>query len=377
MSVSWTALKIEDFKFPAYFVPNDILPDIVDNLQRLGMRIIRTSTKLQESVSLSDREAEALSKKSVISFLRSHNDACKDKCQIGGINRPVEETCFQDMKSVCTLADYCLQITGKDDEESFDEIPLLVTNDGLLRQLTVSQAVFLTPYCNLLPSLGKLFVSNCLVSTFPSDLLKQGLCKEFLVEDFLELYPHSVEQNMLGTNIIIEWNSESKHIPNDLWIQTMWKFIWDDTIEREQNFKHFLKALGELNFVPSTAGRLHPISELYTLIQTNTFEYGSRMRRAVEKLKLPELQKNCLPRDHELLKQLNKYAASSYQPKQLLRCFCFHTNRIKAAGFSSEESSGILRYFANNLTVLKKKCDWGWIKSLLKVCDCIQHNRTP
>ena len=366
VSVSWTALKIEDFKFPAYFVPKDILPDIVDNLQRLGMRFIRTSTKLQESVRLSDRKAETLSKKSVIAFLRSYNDTCKDKCQIGSINRPVEETCFQDMQSVCTIAEFCLQKEGKDEEESFDGIPLLVTNDGLLRQLTVSQAVFLTPYCNLLPSLGKCFVSTRLISTFPSDLSKQGLCKEFFLEDFLELFSQSVEQTMLGTNSIMKWNPESKHIPNKLWIQTLWEFIWDETLERKQNIEHSLAALGQFSFVPSTAGKLHPVCELYTLVRTNTFELNSRIRRAVEKLKLPELQKNCLPYNPELLKQLNKYVASAYEPKQLLRCFSFHTNRINTVWFSLEESVGILRYFANNLDVLKDKCDQGWIKKSLK-----------
>ena len=366
VSISWTALNIKGFKFPAFFVLVDRLSYIADILQRLGMRIIRTSAKLQESVTLSDREAATLSKKSVISFLRSHNDTCKDKCQIGCINVPVEETCFQDLKSVRTIADYCLQKTGKDDAECLDGIPLLITNDGYLRQLTVSQAVFSTPYCDLLPSLGKLFVNKSLLSTFSSFLFKKGLCKDFSVKDFLNLFSQSVEQNMFETDCIAKWNPDGEHIPNKMWIQTLWSFIWNKTRERKQNFENCLTALGQFSFVPSTARTLHPISELYTLIRKYTFEHGSKLRKAVERLNLPELQKDCLPDDHELFGMLNEYIASADKPEQLLKCFSFHSNRIYTTEFSCEESVGILRYFANSLNVLKQQCDCRWIQSTLK-----------
>ena len=262
VSISWTALKREGFKFPAYFVPEGLSPNVVDILQRLGMSIVRTSTILQESMRLSEREARTLSEKSVINFLRSHNNTYMDKCQIGVINRPVEETCFKNIDSVCTIAQYCLTVNAKD--EIFDGIPLLDTNDGFLRQLDASQTLFLTEYCNLMPSLGKIFVSDCLVSKYPSFLYEQGFCEEFLIEDFLEVFPQSDEHATFGKNAIIKWNPQNECIPNLQWIQPQWNFIWNEIKEKKHTIGNALSLLGPYSFIPSTALYLHPVSELYT-----------------------------------------------------------------------------------------------------------------
>ena len=392
VSITWTAIRIEGFKFPAYFVPEFLSSDIVNILQMIGMRIIETSRILQESVDLSNRKTEIVSKKSVRDFLRSYTDTCKDKCHIGGINKPVAETFFKDIDNVKTIAEYCLKMDKEDEEDIVDGIPLLVTNDGLLRELTRSKPVFVTKFCSLLPSLGNQFVSTCLVSTFPSALLKQTVCKEFLMEDFLEMFPQSVEHTMFGVNGTIEWNSKNEHIPNKSWMHTLWSFIWnvkgknenndqdlirseskyytksmrDMKLKHEKDFKQYLSDLGQHSFIPSTDKKLHPVSELYTLMKADTFECGSRMHRAIEKLKLPELEKKCLPYEPELLKELYKYITSANKPEKVLECFCFHKNRINAAGLSREESVGILRYFADNLSMLKRNCSLGWLKESIK-----------
>ena len=366
VSISWTALQIKDFKFPAYFVPKYMLEDDVGTLQRLGMRLIRTSKQVQESVQSSNRKAIALSKKSVVSFLRSHNDSYKDKCHTGGINRPVDETQFQDMKSVRTIAKYCFRRLENEDAECFDGVPLLVTNDGYLREFTVSQAVFLTPYCGLLQSLGHLFVSSSLDLTFLADLSKQGLCKELLVEDFLELFQQSEERKMVGTDCVVEWNPDSVQIPNKYWLKTFWTFIGYKTQGKKETLEKCLTALGQLSFVPSTAACLHPVSELYTFVRRYTFSTDQKLKKAVEKLQLPELNKDYLPDDPELLRVLNTYVASAYEPGVLLRCFAFHQNKINSTQLSSEESDAVLRFFTNGLCVLKQQCDSQWVKYTLK-----------
>ena len=366
VSISWTALKAEDFRYPAYFLPENIPKEVVDTLQRLGMRLVKTSKNIQESMQLSEREAITLNKTSVVSFLRSHNDAYEDKCHTGGINRPVEETRFQDIESVKAVSKYCFSTSGNKDTECFDGIPLLITNDGYLHELTVSQSVFSTPFCGLLQSKGHLFVSRYIESTFPAYLFEQGLCQEFLVEDFLELFPQSEEHNMFGKEHVTKWNPDGVQIPNGYWLKMFWTFIRCTTQGKTENLKKYLKALGKLSFVPSTAACLHPVSELYTLVRKYTFTTDRRLREAVEKLQLPELNKDYLPEDLEFHKMLNTYVASAFEPTLLLRSFAFHTNKLNSTEFSSEESDAVLHFFANNLSVLRKQCGTPWIQHTLK-----------
>ena len=83
-------------------------------------------------------------------------------------------------------------------------------------------------------------------------------------------------------------------------------------------------------------------------------------------MKLPQLQKDSFLQNPELFRILNKHVASSYQPKQLLRCLFFHKNNVNTAVLSCEDSVGILRYLANHLNTLKQTCDMFWIKTSLK-----------
>ena len=225
VKVQWC--KVSD----AYFCSPGMSWSLEKTLLNIGFRLLsHTPSKIHESFKMVQRSREA-NPEEVREFLRQHNQLKQS------LPRKVRNTALHDAGSVDDLTKYCAK--AEHFFENLVGLPLLLTQDGVLRVFISDPAVFCSRFSQLLPSRPDLFLHDQLRSHYSSDLKKcSNVIREFLMPDLAKHQAFLFPSAWINNTSHQPWNPEDENaFPSKGWIKLIWEFIDVISSNSKRNFE--------------------------------------------------------------------------------------------------------------------------------------------
>ncbi|XP_078349603.1 sacsin-like isoform X1 [Oculina patagonica] len=282
----------------AYF-SNISNPDLEKLLLKVGVPIVNSPPKLYSNFKEAVAKVKTVSPDIVMAFL------AKTRHYMDVLPCSIDSTTFKHASGLKLLMEYCM----KDDDflQRLNGLPLLLTDDEVLRKFDSKNPVFLTPYSSLVSSQKDLFVHKEFIPLFSkfsrSDIWKSRVFKRF---DTKSIAPYLIEilpSRWLAGDKHVQWEPSENSIPSVEWLTTLWELIVTTYQERQSSFEdkedasETLRPLEDWPIVPTSNGTLAPVSLGKTVLDLSTRIYDEdRMVRILCKLGSAQLDFTVLPR---------------------------------------------------------------------------------
>ena len=399
---------VPNFQFEGKKFSQDDICNICDAMIKAGMNLYNAPYHLVKGFRECGSPVLAINPDIVASFLRGKF--------VEDLHLPqlLENTILKDTETVSSLLKYCM--ISKD--FNLEGLPLLVTEDGMLRTFDSRRVVYFEDLSNLLPSRENLTLHSKLrvgLSKFqnkingPIQKLSLESLSQFLDEDLDPKLKESEEIDILGES--------EKHVifPTENWLQQLWKFLrrryreWRDErgiqlvqLENQRRDEEAANALhGYWN--PPSFGQIQidesnhhpslylervspwcflpierqvscaeaPVKRLLIPINMarSVVSVGSRLSSVIKEVGLPTLAYSLLDdvsvaREARLNAEFAlKIIANEVDPNSLLEALSIERKRQRS-GFSNlqkESAKKLLEYFRDHVRQLKEES-----KQLLK-----------
>ncbi|KAG7165000.1 Sacsin-like 1, partial [Homarus americanus] len=373
--LQWHAFNKAGNNFPIYFIADHIDDSLLNTLKRLGMKICRKFWR--EILREIEIPYDKLTPESVLKFLLSWNKNYPDRCYLT-IEENITKSPFLTTKNVCKVFDHLSHL--KEMYNELDGLPLLLTNDMVLRCFDSSEPVFMSKYCNLLPELGNEFLNLQMVKhteiffkNISENFENQNVLKEFTLNDLCERL-HTVLDESYHNCTDLKPLEDAKTFDIENWLTSLWSFVTEyikgkftnsesRTGRSQVNWKasreHILITLGEWALYP-----LNKCDKKYLIAVQNAW-------RIIDLRKDPAMETSVfskLPVPHPYWKRLIpvelKLTATLKDPSAMLEAIYFHRKIIAEFGnwiFRQkfpERFTKILEYFGrhckgNSLSIVK------------------------
>ncbi|XP_065839455.1 sacsin-like isoform X2 [Oscarella lobularis] len=219
----------------------------------LGLPIVATSWTICEALNkVPNCGLQATSQVSVYNFLIEFTEQKSCKLVLG----QVEETVFEIPENVDFLLQFLFKTYGSTEEplsmETLNNLPLLLTADGALKQFSEEDYVYSSRFSQLLPQNQNLFLHSALRrSSFRFYKFQSPAVKELSPCELLQCVQRLkiFELETLG-----KYNEKTDLLrPDDSWLKWFWEYIYVVA----QSSSEFEKAIGlfqELPVIPVTTG---------------------------------------------------------------------------------------------------------------------------
>lgn len=376
-------LKFESFyreghAFPVYFTRAETETSITDPLLNLlratGMKITCLSPALQQSFEECKILINMLNPDSVITFLKSFDSSKADKSKVDKIPCNIEETIFKSIANVNTVLDFCSKCETFESELS--GLPLLVTNDCVLRCFERSSPVFCSEYVGLFPNSAKLFVHEKQISTLRElHIEKYSVTSEFQLQNVADLLPSHMDIHRYTRLDAIDWDPSTFVFPNEFWIRTLWKYLGESfdsykALNADASVEDFLKPLENVCLIPAYKGGtshvLVKLRKMYKILYRETFASVTSLDQALKGILIPYLNTRLLS-GHSLMLVAPRIGRAD-NPVSVLECLNKYKEQIRRTEISETECCAILAYFAENLNSMLEHRDTEqtWVSTSLK-----------
>ncbi|XP_028392514.1 sacsin-like [Dendronephthya gigantea] len=285
----------------AYFCTNGVSWSLEKTLLGIGFHLLtHTPLKVHESFIEAERNQD-VSPEQVWKFLRNSREIK------GNLPKNVEATSLHDARTVHELTSYCAQ----DDKfaENLEEIPLLLTQDGILRCFHRKPIVFCSRFSQLLPSKPELFLHHRLLNIFAGNLDKcSNVMQKFCLSDLAKFQSILFPTSWMNTASHQPWNSngQDEPFPSQEWLKLIWEFIdnvsasvgSNDEAE-EDNTSNALQDISSWHIIPTTQNYLVPVSMGKTVLNVSTplnsdSPHDKAIRELLVKLDCPQLNHTIL-----------------------------------------------------------------------------------
>ena len=323
-------------------------------LLRVGFKLLYSSVTLFNSFKEAGTSVRQITPEFVIQFLKENPSS------IGMLPCPVEETTLRSVRGVLLLLSYCMKAT-KFPTEMFD-LPLLLTEDNVLRRFKTDGQVFLSLFADLVPTQRFQFIQHTLATAllrfekeiFASD---QGVLREFDINALALLLPSAANAGWCETNTLITWNVNEQ--PTESWMQRLWEFFHKTYLRKPEAFS--LDPLQNWPILPTKSGKLAPVSKgkvILDLTRSDSWSSGQELvTTLLRKLKCPEVNINLISDNgrwdvSDILKSRVSYPNSS---QDILKVLDHLMKEGDISNFLSENDKiYMLQFFQDDLTTLKQ-----------------------
>ena len=328
--------------------------DLWKILLRVGFKLLYSSVTLFNSFKEAGTSVRQITPEFVIQFLKMNPSS------IGMLPCPVEETTLRSVRGVLLLLSYCMK-AKKFPTEMFD-LPLLLTEDNVLRRFKTDGQVFLSLFADLVPTQRFQFIQHTLATAllrfekeiFASD---QGVLREFDINALALLLPSAANAGWCETNTLITWNVNEQ--PSESWMQRLWEFFHKTYLRKPEAFS--LDPLQNWPILPTKSGKLAPVSKgkvILDLTRSDSWSPGQELvTTLLEKLKCPEVNINLISNNgrwdvSDILKSRVSYPNSS---QDILKVLDHLMKEGDISNFLSENDKiYMLQFFQDDLTTLKQ-----------------------
>ena len=240
----------------------------------IGLRLLsHTPSAIHESFK-AVKCYQDVSPENVREFLRNHRELK------GHLPKAVKDTVFHDVDNVNEVTKYCAQ--DKEFFKNLEDLPLLATQDGILRCFRRNPIVFCSRFSQLLPSRPDLFLHDRLRYRYESDI--KNCCdvvREFLLADLAKfqaiLFPATWIYNTASHQ---PWNpneEDDNTFPSKVWLKLVWEFIDhisranENNDENESKTGQILQEIVGWHIIPTTQNCLVPVSMGKTVLNVSTY----------------------------------------------------------------------------------------------------------
>ena len=199
-------------------------------LLKTGFNLVAFSVLVLESLQRSGVNAVGITPSSVIAFYRTFRSQ-DPHCKICSIPSLVEETAFESASNVCLLLKYC-----RDDPDFLDKLPglpLLLTQDNVLRAFEERSPKFLSSYQDILPGSPGLFVHEELRRRIFSNAasLEAPVFETLNAQGLANSLHSTLPRDYHGAKEFVRWFPKETEIPNHRWIYRVWNFLREQAAE--------------------------------------------------------------------------------------------------------------------------------------------------
>ncbi|KAH3818359.1 hypothetical protein DPMN_119967 [Dreissena polymorpha] len=368
LRLTWLCVQPKDHTCPTLFKDGacDKADDYhLDNiLMDIGLKIVSLKPCIRESIEFAGVQCIDLKPRKVIDFLMSFcNKNVTDYCRIE-TDIDVAKSVLCSMDNVRRLINYI----AKDKpyfEQNVSQIPVVVSEDNIIRCLNNSGCMFVTEYSTLFPNKKHLFLHNALLNNFKSLCDKHEHLKLFTLKEFSKL-AHCAE-------FVPKAPGRVKIEPEiGEWLKVFWIFFHDcfNTNDEEERghdidinaasaLSEALCEIEEFLIVPicepmSKEKFLCSSKEIPKLLNVDSFQLN--WRTAFTRLNIPQLdiilkaQSRFYNRGQDAFELLNTVVPNVNAPNAVLKSLEHNTQLINNADVSNDDVKAILGYFNQCLT---------------------------
>ena len=346
-----------------------------DTLKNLGMKIISTSLSIQQNIQDLGYGDTSLSPDAVTDFLKSYKCTSVDKIKLPELPCAIQKTRIGNVQNIQMILNYCCKC--EQFEKTLNYLPLLATNDNVLRCFDTDQPVYLTEFCGLFKQSACKFVHTELVQTI--NFIRKKRFKQFLKDmrlaDLAGLLQCEVNTFYSTSEDFMKWNPNDLAIPNKNWIVTLWQYIAQsyrsNVIYVEQSeagaVEKYLKPLQHWCLLPALINEreniLMNVSKAHILIFLETFQHMRALHEAL-KIGLPKFNTEFVT--EFCLSKIAPCLVSVKTPVLLLNCLHYFRCRLRGNRLREEDCYSILRYFADHLKEIQEGASILRAKSTLR-----------
>ena len=284
-SVNVTWCKISD----AYFCTSELSWLLEKTLLDIGFRLLsHTPWPIHQSFKAVEYYQD-VSPGQVREFLRNHREM-KDN-----LPKKVEDTVLQSVNNVCELTKYCAK--AEDFLKNLEGLPLLLTQDGILRCFRRDLVVFCSRFSQLLPSRPDLFLHDWLRYQYASGIEKcSKVIQEFSIADLAKFRDILFPSTWINTSSHQSWNANEK---GKEWLILLWEFIDSIFSKKKSQINVILKEIESWHIIPTTHNCLVPVSMGKTVLNVSTYLNSDTpqdkiIRELLVKLGCPQLNHTIL-----------------------------------------------------------------------------------
>lgn len=323
-------------------------------LLNIGFNLVYSSHRLFNDFKKAETNVREITPEAVIQFLKGHPS------YIGKLPCPVSETTLGSVTGVLLLLSYCMKAPTFP-KEMFG-IPLLLTEDDVLRRFQKDDQVFLSLFADLVPNQRSRFIQHTLATPllriqeeiFDSD---QGVLNKFDICALASLLPSTANGSWCETDSLIPWSL--KEGPSKRWLQLLWEFLFKTHRKEPDTFS--LTPLRKWPILPTQSEKLAPVSKgkvILDLTTSDSWSYGQKNVVALlRKLKCHEVDVKLISNDGRwevspILKQHLSYPNSS---QDILKVLDHLMKEANISGcLSEDEMLSLLQFFQDDVLSLKQ-----------------------
>ena len=323
-------------------------------LLMIGFKLLYSSHRLFNDFKKAGTNVKEIKPEVVVQFLKKYPN------NIGKLPCPVSKTALGSVVGVLLLLSYCMK-SPTFPTEMFG-VPLLLTEDDVLRRFRQDHQVFLSLFADLVPNQRSQFMHHRLATAlldmekeiFDAD---QGVLKKFDVSAFASLLPSTANASWGETNTLIPWHLDEG--PSKSWLQLLWEFL--SKIHNKAPDTFSLEPLRKWPILPTQTGKLAPVSKGKVILDLTTSEAWSPGQEHVitllRKLKCHEVDTELITRDGRwdvspILKPHLSYPNSS---QDILKVLDHLMNEADISGcLFEDEMISILQFLQDDITSLKR-----------------------
>ena len=323
-------------------------------LLTVDLKLLYSSRTLFDDFKKAGTTVKEITPELVLQFLK------ENPSNVGTLPCPVRETTLGSVVDVLLLLSYCMKAASFP-KEMFG-VPLLLTEDDVLRRFRKDHQVFLSLFADLVPNFRFQFIHHSLTTRlldieediFAAD---QGVLKKFDVSALASLLPSTANGSWYETNTLIPWEPDEG--PSRTWLQRLWEFL--SKIHKKSEKTISLDPLGKWPILPTLSGKLAPVSRGKVILDLTTSDSWSPGQRRVvtllQKLKCHEVDEKLISSNGRwdvstILKPYLSYPNSS---QDILRVLDYLMSEGDISGcLSGDEMISMLQFFQDDVTSLKQ-----------------------
>ena len=361
---------------------------LAEILIETGFNLVKFSLRVVHALVQSSVRSWCVSPSSVIEFFKNYRSA-DSLCSIGCIPAKVCGTAFKNDRGVVLMLDYCRR------QEQFlknlSGLPLLLTQDNVVRVFDSADPKFLSGYHDILPQCKEMFLHERLRTNVFYDTASHEapVFQPFDVNAFAKYLDRTLPQSFYGRDDYVKWlpDNAADQTPSHDWISRVWHFLGEmlgpflkdcQRNEESSNIRRILAPLSNWSILPATertevrnvGGLTVDIENVLVPLKLadSVLDYThcdmtrKRLIDALRTLDLPEINllvlsspfdhNNVLIDPHVLVRHV---VASPSNPGSLLRSLqrrMMMKPRSLEGKLDLASSKTILQYFNNNLDSL-------------------------
>ncbi|XP_021358916.1 sacsin-like [Mizuhopecten yessoensis] len=310
---------------------NESIQEAFQNLPELHIQCAMTRNVFKKNLHMLDHTF-------VIRFLRTVDITAPDVCLVKDVDRDLTDTRIKNMENMLCLLLYCL----KDKQvfiQNMEQLPLLVTNDGMLRRFSTTSHVFISQFCDLLKTSANEFVHREMVNLLQDIQPVSQFLKSLDLNSFARMLPDNVDMAPLSAEEPIPWD---QNVLSLKWMKEFWRYL--DTLQQID-----VQKLGNWCLIPGEwkrtgqPGILVPCNKDFVLMNVNSFE-EEPLRTVLASLQMPT------PHSCICSKTLRSVVASQNDPVRFVQCLHYHKNKLKC--LYPLQCTEVLQYLSKNIKKL-------------------------